>query len=155
MKRLRKAYAKSFKFRKLAKCSFEENLQKITFRLAMLQCGGPASIIKEAMAAVILFDGECNFCNYWVNLVIQHDKPGYFRFAPLKSTVSRNLIAGTASDLAVNKLPDSLLLVEDGKIYWEAAAILRIIRRLAWFWPAFYLLLPIPRSIINTVYRKI
>jgi predicted DCC family thiol-disulfide oxidoreductase YuxK len=33
--------------------------------------------------AVILFDGVCNLCNGAVNFVIDRDRDGYFRFAPL------------------------------------------------------------------------
>ena len=37
------------------------------------------------MGAVVLFDGVCNFCDASVNFIIDHDKAGYFKFAPLQS----------------------------------------------------------------------
>jgi Uncharacterized protein conserved in bacteria len=37
------------------------------------------------MGAVVLFDGVCNFCDASVNFIIEHDKTGYFKFAPLQS----------------------------------------------------------------------
>jgi len=37
------------------------------------------------MGAVVLFDGVCNFCDASVNFVIEHDREGYFTFAPLQS----------------------------------------------------------------------
>jgi predicted DCC family thiol-disulfide oxidoreductase YuxK len=109
----------------------------------------------KVMAPVVLFDGECNFCNFWVNFIIRYDKRGAFRFASLQSAAGKNLIQQAASDTSPEKLPDSLILLEDGKIYWESAAVLRIARRLSWFWPVFYLLFPIPRIILDAAYRRI
>ena len=43
------------------------------------------------MAAVVLFDGVCNFCDASVNFIIDHDKAGYFKFAPLQSEEGRRL----------------------------------------------------------------
>ena len=38
---------------------------------------------------VILFDGVCNFCSFWVRFVIRRDPKGLFRFAPLQSPMGR------------------------------------------------------------------
>ncbi len=34
---------------------------------------------------VILFDGVCNFCNFWVNYIMDRDKDDKFRFCSLQS----------------------------------------------------------------------
>lgn len=34
---------------------------------------------------IILFDGDCNFCNFWVKFVIERDKKDKFRFTSLQS----------------------------------------------------------------------
>ena len=39
------------------------------------------------MSAIILFDGVCNFCNSSVNFIIERDRAGYFKFAPLQSEI--------------------------------------------------------------------
>ena len=90
------------------------------------------------MGAVVLFDGVCNFCDSSVNFIIDHDREGYFKFAPLQSDEGRRLAnefgfssavgeAEPASDL----IPiDSVILVEDGKAYTHSTAALKIIRRL-------------------------
>lgn len=41
---------------------------------------------------VILFDGVCNFCNYWVNFIIERDKNDLFRFAALQSEAGQELL---------------------------------------------------------------
>lgn len=34
---------------------------------------------------IILFDGVCNFCNFWVNFIMDRDKDDCFRFCSLQS----------------------------------------------------------------------
>ncbi len=34
---------------------------------------------------VILFDGICNFCNFWINLILRLDRRRIFVFSPLQS----------------------------------------------------------------------
>ena len=36
---------------------------------------------------VVLYDGVCNMCNGWVNMVLDRDKEGQFRFAALQVCV--------------------------------------------------------------------
>lgn len=100
--------------------------------------------------AVILFDGQCNFCNFWVNFIIKHDKKGYFKFAPLQSERANELIFAPT-------LPEynSVILIEKGKIYALSNASLRIARRLDGLWKCLYIFIIIPPFIRNWVYRLI
>ena len=41
---------------------------------------------------IILFDGECSFCNFWVKFVVKRDKKDLFRFASLQSDVGKKLL---------------------------------------------------------------
>ncbi|TVT41928.1 thiol-disulfide oxidoreductase DCC family protein [Hymenobacter setariae] len=80
----------------------------------------------------ILFDGVCNLCNGFVQFVIRHDAAGRFRFAALQSAAGQALlvahgqqdVAATAAD------PDSVVLVEGGRVYTHSTAVLRIIGHL-------------------------
>lgn len=106
-------------------------------------------------SAVVLFDGVCNLCNASVNFIIDRDKPGYFRFAPLQSErASELLIAQGKKPLAPGTDPDSISLLEDGKLYEQSTAALRIAKRLSGAWPMlYYLSIWIPRPIRDFVYR--
>ena len=42
--------------------------------------------------SLILFDGVCNFCNYWVNFIIDRDKQNVFKFAALQSEKGGDLL---------------------------------------------------------------
>lgn len=102
------------------------------------------------MSAIILFDGVCNFCNSSVNFVIEHDKAGYFKFAPLQSEIGESLIKEHGIDPTRT---DSVILVEDGKAYLHSTAALRIARKLDGMWSLAYVFIVIPRPIRNVFYK--
>lgn len=86
-----------------------------------------------SLPATILFDGVCNLCNGFVQFVIRHDSAGRFRFAALQSAAGQDLLAGhgappTAPD------PESVLLLDGGRLYSHSAAVLRIAQSLGWPW---------------------
>lgn len=43
--------------------------------------------------AILLYDGECGYCDSTVQKVLRRDKRGRFRFAPLQGEVGRSLMA--------------------------------------------------------------
>ena len=102
------------------------------------------------MSAIVLFDGVCNFCNASINFVIERDSAGYFKFAPLQSEIGEELIAKHGIDTSET---DSLILVEDGKVYTHSTGALRIARKLDGPWSWAYALIAVPRPIRNAFYR--
>lgn len=76
---------------------------------------------------IILFDGVCNFCNYWVNFIIDRDKQNVFKFAALQSEKGAELL---------NKfnLPkgdfDSFILIVDNKVFKKSSAAFEIAKHL-------------------------
>jgi predicted DCC family thiol-disulfide oxidoreductase YuxK len=36
---------------------------------------------------IILFDGVCYFCNFWVNFIINRDKNDTYQFAAMQSDI--------------------------------------------------------------------
>ncbi len=92
--------------------------------------------MSTSATATILFDGVCNLCNGFVQFVIRHDPKGRFRFVALQSQTARALLAAygqppTAAQLAN---PDSVILLEGGRLYAHSAAVLRIARLLGGRW---------------------
>ena len=102
------------------------------------------------MAATVLFDGVCNFCNGAVNFVIARDKAGYFKFAPLQSEIGEQITVKQAIDF---EKTDSIVLVEDHRAYIQSTAALKIARRLDGLWPVFYGLIIVPRPIRDLAYK--
>ncbi|HEY0047979.1 MAG TPA: thiol-disulfide oxidoreductase DCC family protein [Pyrinomonadaceae bacterium] len=102
------------------------------------------------MSAVILFDGVCNFCNGAVNFIIDRDKAGYFKFAPLQSEIGEKLLAENGIDKIET---DSVVLIEDGKVYTHSTAALRVARKLDGAWKFTYGFVVVPRFVRNFFYR--
>ena len=101
---------------------------------------------------VVLFDGVCNLCNGSVRFVIERDPHKHFQFAPLQSETATTLIAGTADPLA---MPDSIVLVDEGRLYVRSTAALRIARRLRFPWPLLRVFMAVPRPLRDWVYDVI
>ena len=102
------------------------------------------------MGAIVLFDGVCNFCNGSVNFIIERDRAGHFKFAPIQSETGQRLIAKyvtAAPDI------DSIILVENEQAYTHSTAALRIARGLGGIWTAVYALIIVPRPLRDLLYR--
>jgi len=102
-------------------------------------------------SSVILFDGVCNLCNGGVQFVVARDPSGRFHFAPLQSAAASRLIASSG----VTSLPDSIVLVEEGKVWTRSTAVLRIARRLKFPWPAAYAMIIVPRPLRDWIYNLV
>jgi predicted DCC family thiol-disulfide oxidoreductase YuxK len=100
--------------------------------------------------AIILFDGVCNFCNGSVNLIIDRDPGAYFKFAPLQSEIGEKLI----KEHGINKAEtDSVILIENGKVYTHSTAALRVARKLKGEWSWFYGFVVVPKFIRDAAYK--
>ena len=71
------------------------------------------------MKRIVLFDGECNFCDSSVQFIIKRDPVAHFLFTSLQSEKGIEL----AKQYAIPKEVDSLVLIENGKAY------LKVLRR--------------------------
>ena len=103
----------------------------------------------ETQHPILLFDGVCNLCNAWVQLVIRYDKKGRFRFAALQSDAGQELLKKLG--LPQEELT-SLVLIEGDKFYVRSTAALRIARNLSGLWPLAYWFIIVPGFIRNYVY---
>ena len=99
---------------------------------------------------LILFDGVCNLCHGFVQFVIARDPGGRFQFGALQSAAARRIL-----DLhhAPDPLPDTIVVVEEGRIYTRSTAALRVARSLTFPWPLAAVLLAVPRPLRDAVYE--
>ncbi|MEK5232708.1 thiol-disulfide oxidoreductase DCC family protein [Lysinibacillus sp. FSL K6-0232] len=102
------------------------------------------------MGGIILFDGVCNFCDSTVQFIMKHDQAGYFQFAALQSDVGQTLL----EQFHIPNNIDSVVLIEDGNVYMESTAALKIGKKLDKVWPLYYLFMPIPQRIRDALYRR-
>lgn len=105
-----------------------------------------------AAPPIVLFDGVCNLCNGSVQFLLKRDREARFRFAALQSDTGRSLLAEHGLD--PNAL-SSVVLIEDGKIWQESSAALRIARYLPGAWKLLRVFAAVPRPLRDAVYRWI
>jgi predicted DCC family thiol-disulfide oxidoreductase YuxK len=98
---------------------------------------------------IILFDGYCLLCNAAVRTVIRNDPKGRFKLATLQSDAGRALL--NKYDFRDNS--DSVILIEEQRLFIESEAALRIARNLKCYWPLYWLMVWWPRRLRNAMYR--
>jgi predicted DCC family thiol-disulfide oxidoreductase YuxK len=99
---------------------------------------------------LVLFDGVCNFCNYWVNFAIKRDPAARLKFTSLQGESAKAILDQygiKTTDLS------SVIFIDKGKIYLQSSAALHIARHLQSPWKLSYGLIIIPRFIRDFFYN--
>jgi len=102
------------------------------------------------MKNIILFDGVCNLCSFSVNLIIKHDKKGYFHFASIQSKIGKELIEKHGL-----KELDSIILVQDDKAYIYSDAVLHIAKALDGWYRYLYIFRFTPKVFRDAIYKVV
>lgn len=100
---------------------------------------------------IILFDGVCNFCNFWVNFVIKRDKKDLFRFAALQSEKAKELAAHFDVNISIEN-PDTFILIDGQKIFTKSTAALLVCKQLNGITKILFLLIILPEFFRNIIY---
>lgn len=100
------------------------------------------------MKRVVLFDGDCYFCDTSVQFIIQRDPAEHFYFASLQSEVGQDFL----QEFAIPREIDSLVLVENDRAYVKSTAALRIAKKLDGLWHLLFLFILIPRPFRDFFY---
>ncbi len=103
------------------------------------------------MKRIILFDGECNFCNASVQFIIKRDPKYIFQFASLQSDIGKSLL----NQYNAPENIDSFVLMDGERCYFQSTAALRVCKYLKGAYKLLYFLVIIPKPIRNLVYRFI
>lgn len=100
---------------------------------------------------IILFDGDCAFCNGWVKWVMERDPDKRFRFTPLVSEEGRALL----QKHGVPSMIDSIVLVKDERAFTRSDAAWRVLKELPGHGFLSTLLRFVPRPLRNWGYDLI
>lgn len=103
------------------------------------------------MKRIILFDGDCNFCDASVQFIIKRDPYAHFYFTSLQS--EKGLQLKRQYNIAEDE--DSVVLIEKGKAYTQSSAALRIAKKLDGLWHLLFLFILVPRPIRDRVYQYV
>jgi len=99
---------------------------------------------------IVLYDGECSFCNASVQWLIQHDRHAKLKYAAIKGQIGQDLIQKYAIPSSV----DSIIFINDSKAYLYSSAALRLTTYLSGAWPILYCLCIIPSCVRDFVYKQ-
>ena len=98
---------------------------------------------------IIIFDGVCNFCNYWINFIIKRDKNDHYMYAALQSEAGQKIM----NELGIsNSSPETVILVDSDKFYFKSTAVLRIIKNLSGPIKIFYPFIILPEFFRDFIY---
>lgn len=104
------------------------------------------------MKRIIVFDGVCNFCNFWVNFLLERDRKNTFLFTALQSDAAKSLLKKynrSTDDI------DTFMLITDKGCFDRSTAGLLVAKELGGIWKLFYVFIVIPKFIRDPVYNLI
>ena len=105
------------------------------------------------MAWVLLFDGDCGFCNQSVRRVSRWDRKGRIHFASLQGKFSSSM--GLARHLTGDEASVVMYNESDGSVLLQSDAVIQILRLLGGPWRLLLILALLPKSWRNGIYRCI
>jgi len=100
--------------------------------------------------SIVLFDGECNFCNKTIQFILKYEKKPELLFCSLQSETGKEI---TSFYNMMNE--KSVLLIEDNVIYKKSTAALKILTYLKGGFSLLYGFKIIPLFIRDSVYNYI
>lgn len=107
-------------------------------------------MLPDSEQPILLFDGLCNLCNHFVQVVIKHDKQRMFRFASLQSETGLEVLRHIRWEMGF--VPDSLVLLYKGKIYIKSDAALKTASKLKGVYPLLTIGYILPRRLRDVIY---
>jgi len=91
---------------------------------ASYSCPVPAKIEGN----VILFDGVCNFCNAWVDILLRVDINKRFKFAPLQSEIGQSLLVSVGKE--ADDISSVVLVQKDMQFFDKSSCVLKVVEEL-------------------------
>lgn len=95
---------------------------------------------------VIIYDGRCNLCNFWVNFIIKKDKKKLFLFLSSSRAESKVLIQKYKLETLIS---DTIILIKGEKTYIKSEAIWEVFKNLD---SVFYVFRILPLSFRDYLY---
>ena len=101
---------------------------------------------------ILLFDGICNLCSGTVQFTIKRDPKKRILFASLQEAPGQKILSQYGLQGENFK---SIVLVEEGKVYTQSTAVLKLLKKLDGLWPLLYVFIIVPPPIRNFFYDKV
>jgi predicted DCC family thiol-disulfide oxidoreductase YuxK len=105
--------------------------------------------VREYQKPIIFFDGYCNLCSASVQFILKRDKLKLFLFSSLQSDAAKELLLQYQTK---NNLVNSVLFLDQNKVYEKSDAVLRIIKHLGFPYKYFTILSFLPKILRDNLY---
>ena len=103
----------------------------------------------EHVKRIILFDGECNFCDKSVQFIIKRDPEVIFSFTSQQGEAGQQMIKKHHAPSSI----ESIILIENDTYYLKSSAALRICRHLQGAWKLLFIFILVPYPIRDFFYN--
>lgn len=111
----------------------------------------PSGTVSGVVPLIVIFDGDCLFCQRSVRFIHRHDPRNLFRFASRQSAAGARLLAQAGIGLA----PNSMVLLDEAGTWLRSDAVLRIAARLGRPWSLARVFLVVPRVLRDAAYAVV
>ena len=99
---------------------------------------------------VVLYDGECGFCSFWVQQLLNIDKNNVLKFASLQGDYGQEFLQAKGLEI---KDFDTIYFVKNNEAFYEkSTAIIQIVNSIGGIFQLILALYIIPRFIRDAVY---
>jgi predicted DCC family thiol-disulfide oxidoreductase YuxK len=98
---------------------------------------------------IIFFDAECILCNSSVAFILKQEKNKTITFCSLQSDIGKQK---TNAFLNNKALPNSLIFLNNGKVFTKSDAVLHICKYLKGLFPVLFCFIIIPAFLRNLIY---
>lgn len=99
---------------------------------------------------VVLYDGECGFCSFWVQWLLNMDKHNTLKFASLQGAYGQDFLE--SKGLKIKDFDTIYFIKNNEEFYDKSTAIIQIINSLGGFFQLILALYIVPRFIRDGVY---
>jgi predicted DCC family thiol-disulfide oxidoreductase YuxK len=107
--------------------------------------------ISDCPDGVVLFDGVCVLCSWWVHFIVERDPEARFRLLTMQGRQGR----GLATRLGINpEVPETNAVVVRGRAFFKSDAAIRILESLPGLTWTRWLAL-VPRPLRDWIYDRV
>lgn len=100
---------------------------------------------------ILLFDGDCKICNFWVQFIQKRKPKNKFEFLPLQSDKGKALLI----EFKIDSTIDSIVFIWKKKAYIKSNAAFQIIKQFGFWWKILLVFWLIPKPIRDWGYDVI
>ncbi|MFZ8961491.1 MAG: thiol-disulfide oxidoreductase DCC family protein [Flavobacteriaceae bacterium] len=102
--------------------------------------------------AVVLFDGICVLCHFWVRVLCRWDRNNRLQFASLNGEWAKQW--EKQNNLSLLSY-DSIVVIKENKIYTEDKAVFTLLKTLGGGWKVLLIFSFLPSFLTQKIYRFI